>query len=298
MGRFPVAGIAAATAVTVLMAACGDDSRQSASIDGTTAPTDGTTAPTDGSTATTDGTTATGTSVATGNDATEPVENDTAVIDLGDDGTYAPEIDPSQFVDTIDHPYLPLLPGTQWEYEGTNEDGEIEVIEIEVLEETRTVMGVSTTVVHDVESIDGEIIEDTYDWFAQDGDGNVWYFGEDTTSYEDGEPDTAGAWEAGVDGALPGIAMPADPSVTGVGYRQEFYEGEAEDMGEIIATSGSVSTPYEDFDDVIVTRDWTPLEPDVVEEKTYARGVGFVHETKTAGEEGTVELVNFTPGGG
>ena len=224
--------------------------------------------------------------------------SDTASSDStgpGDGGPYAPEIDPADFSHVVDNPFMPLRPGARWVYEERTTDGEVEEIVVEVLDERRTVMGVSTIVVHDVVSIGGEVIEDTYDWFAQDSAGNVWYFGEDTTSYDDdGTASTKGAWEAGVGGALPGIAMLAEPEVTGVGYRQEYLAGEAEDMGEVIAVSGSVSTPFGDFDDVIVTRDWTPLEPEVVEEKTYARGVGFVVETKNDGE--IVELVDFTPG--
>jgi hypothetical protein len=168
-----------------------------------------------------------------------------------------------------------------------------------VLDQRRTVMGVEAIVVHDVvETEDGEPIEDTYDWFAQDDDGNVWYFGEDTTAYHDGVATKAGSWEAGVNGALPGIVMPATPQVTGIGYRQEYLAGEAEDMGQVIAVSGDVTSPAGTFDDVIVTRDWTPLEPETVEQKTYARGVGLVHETKTVGPDTGefVELVEFTPG--
>jgi len=221
------------------------------------------------------------------------------VIDPGDSGDYTVEIDPANFTSVIDHPYLPIRPGTVWTYEATGDDGEIEIITVEVLDEYRIVMGVETIVVHDtVHDEDGELIEDTFDWFAQDADGNVWYFGEDTASYDEGVASEAGAWEAGVDGALPGIVMPAEPTVSETGYRQEYLAGEAEDMGQIIAVDGSVSVPAGEFDDVIVTRDWTPLEPDVVEEKTYARGVGFVYETKAAGagpgEE--VALITFTAG--
>lgn len=217
------------------------------------------------------------------------------VIDPGDGGDYSPEIDPTDFSDVVDNPFMPLRPGARWVYEERTAEGEVEEIVVEVLDERRTVMGVSAIVVHDVATVDGEVSEDTYDWFAQDSAGNVWYFGEDTTAYDDaGTATDEGAWEAGVDGALPGIVMPAEPEVTGVGYRQEYLTGEAEDMGEVIAVSGSVSTPFGDFDDVVVTRDWTPLEPDVIEEKTYARGVGLVAETKNDGE--TVVLVEFTSG--
>jgi hypothetical protein len=155
-------------------------------------------------------------------------------------------------------------------------------------------MGISTTVVRDTVYLDGEMIEDTYDWYAQDTDGNVWYLGEDTHEYEDGVAVNAnGAWEAGVDGALPGIVMLADPTV-GAAYRQEYLAGEAEDMGEVIVVGGSVDVPAGSYDDVVVTRDWTPLEPDVIEEKTYARGVGFVFEEKPGTGE-TLGLVEFSP---
>jgi len=218
------------------------------------------------------------------------------IIDPGDNGSYSVFVDPAEFSAVVDNPWSPKLPGMVWVYETTGSDGNIESVRVEVLDETRQIMGVETIVVHDVVTDgNGRLVEDTYDWFAQDSQGNVWYFGEDTTAYdEDGTSSEAGAWEAGVDGALPGIVMWAAPSIERGGYRQEFYRDEAEDMGQVIATSGSVSVPYGDFATVIVTRDWTPLEPRSIEEKTYARGVGFVSETKDS-EEGTesVVLVDF-----
>ncbi|MDH4145566.1 MAG: hypothetical protein OEY23_10430 [Acidimicrobiia bacterium] len=224
----------------------------------------------------------------------------TPVVDPGDGGDYSVDIDPADFTSVVDHPYLPKLPGARWVYRSTAADGEVEIITVEVLDQRRVVMGVETIVVHDVvETEGGELVEDTYDWFAQDSGGNVWYFGEDTTAYrDDGTPSAAGAWEAGVGVALPGIVMPATPQVTGTGYRQEFLAGEAEDMAEVIAVSGKATVPAGRFDDVITTRDWTPLEPETVEVKTYARGVGFVHETKPAGPDtgAVVELVEFMPG--
>ena len=116
-----------------------------------------------------------------------------------------------------------------------------ETITVEVLDERRDVMDVETIVVHDVVTIDGEVIEDTYDWYAQDADGNVWYFGEDTTAYEDGVASTEGAWEAGVGDAMPGIVMPATPAVSDTGYRQEYDPGNAEDMGQVVLASDSVT---------------------------------------------------------
>lgn len=180
-------------------------------------------------------------------------------------------------------------------YEAVTEDDETERIEVDVTEDRRTVLGVETVVVHDVVSIEGEIIEDTYDWFAQDDVGNVWYFGEDATEYDGDEVSKAGSWEAGVDGAYPGIIMLADP-VVGTAYREEFYEGEAEDMAAVVAVNGSVETPLGAFDELVVTINWTPLEPDVVEGKSYAAGVGVVSETVDEGPDEMVTLVEYTPG--
>jgi hypothetical protein len=217
------------------------------------------------------------------------------VIDPGDGGDYAPDVDPANFVDTIDNPYLPLSPGSRWVYEGETDEG-VERTEVEVLDEHRDVMGISAVVVRDTVSLDGEIIEDTYDWFAQDAAGTVWYLGEDSTSYECGEPvSTEGSWEAGVDGALPGIVMPAEPEA-GFSYRQEFLEGEAEDLGRIEEVGVARSIGIGDYDDVVVTTDWNPFEPDVVEQKWYARDVGMIYEEHIAGGDETSELIEFTPG--
>jgi len=217
------------------------------------------------------------------------------VIDPGDGGEYAPSIDPADFVDAVDNPYFPLAPGSRWVYEGQSE-GTAERIEVEVLDERRTIMGISAVVVRDRVYVDDELAEDTSDWYAQDADGNVWYLGEATTSFEDGTTSDAGSWEYGVDGALPGIVMPATPTV-GDAYRQEYYAGEAEDMGEVIAVGETVTIGLGEYTDVVVTEDWTPLEPDVIENKAYAPGVGVIHEEDVAGGDETVELVEFTSAG-
>ncbi|MGH2764672.1 MAG: hypothetical protein ACRDKA_01980 [Actinomycetota bacterium] len=134
---------------------------------------------------------------------------------------YEPGIDPTAFVRDIDNPYLPLTPGQTLVYEGVS-DGERERVEVTVTPETKQVMGVTATVVRDRAFVDGELVEDTFDWFAQDRQGNVWYFGEETAEYKGGEIVTrAGSWEAGVDGARPGIVMLAEPRV-GDTFRQEY----------------------------------------------------------------------------
>ena len=175
-------------------------------------------------------------------------------------------------------------------------DGELEHIEVVVTDERRQVMGIEAVVVRDTVTVDGELAEDTYDWFAQDADGNVWYLGEESTEYEDGEAvSTEGSWEAGVDGALPGIVMYADP-VPGTAYRQEYDEGEAEDVAEGERAGPSVTVAGQDYADVVVIREWNPFEPDVVEDKSYAPGVGTILEEKVAGGDERVELIEHTPG--
>ena len=217
----------------------------------------------------------------------------TPVIDPGDGGNYAPDLDPADFVRLIDNPFLPFIPGSRWVYE--SDDGS-ERIEVVVLDETREILGITATLVRDTVTEDGELVEDTVDWYAQDCDGNVWYLAEDSKELEDGEVvSTAGSWEAGVDGAFPGIVMQADPRV-GQSYRQEFYAGEAEDLAEILQLDGSETVPLGSFTQLLVVREWNPLEPEVIENKYYARGTGVVLELEVAGESGRVELVSFEPG--
>jgi hypothetical protein len=218
-----------------------------------------------------------------------------ARLDVCDDlggGIYDPQIDPDDFVAVIDNPFLPLLPGVTLTYE-MEDDGETEVIVVSVLNETREILGVECTVVRDTVSVDGELVEDTHDWFAQDKWGNVWYFGEISVNYEDGEiSDVEGSWEAGEDGAKPGIVMPAAPQVGEV-YRQEYLIAEAEDVGAVVALNQSVSVPYGSFTGCLQTADYTPLEPDTLEHKFYAPGLGLVLEVDL--EDGTrVELVSVT----
>jgi uncharacterized membrane protein YkoI len=215
-----------------------------------------------------------------------------AHVSAQNDEPYAPDIDPANFVEGVEHPYFTLTPGTTRVYESQTDEG-LERIEVSVLPETRDVMGISCVVVRDTVWLDGELIEDTFDWYAQDSEGNVWYMGEDTHEYEDGVAiNSNGAWEAGVDGALPGIVMMADPQV-GTIYRQEYYAGVAEDMGEVARVSQDVSVVYGDFNDVLVIREWNPLDPGVVEEKSYAPGIGLILEEVVEGGTGRVELIDI-----
>lgn len=205
---------------------------------------------------------------------------------------YNVTIDPDDFVTGVDNPYFPLEPGRRWVLKGRTVEGN-EVDTIEVLDETREVMGVTTTVVLDIVTVDGELAEKTWDWYAQDTEGNVWYFGEDTAEYENGKKvSTSGAWEAGVDGALPGIIMSADPRVTD-SYRQEYYRDEAEDMFWVVETGVTKKTPLGLFEDVVRSLEWSPLEPKIVVEKYHAPGVGLIAEKALSGGTEIFELVEF-----
>jgi hypothetical protein len=209
---------------------------------------------------------------------------------------YAPAIDPADFVAAVDNPYFPLAPGTRWVMNGEGESAG-EVTTTKVTSQTKMVLGVVCTVVRDEVQADGQLLELTFDWYAQDSAGNVWYFGEETAEYEDGKvTSTEGSWEAGVDGAQPGIIMPAAP-VIDLTYRQEFYAGEAEDLAKAVELNASADTPAGSFSDVLVTEDWTPLEPDLIERKFYAPGVGLVMERQISGGRGITRLVEFAPAG-
>ncbi|MBM3243165.1 hypothetical protein FJZ31_43450 [Candidatus Poribacteria bacterium] len=208
------------------------------------------------------------------------------------DETYNPIINSATFVAKVDNPYFPLKPGTTFIYQGETEDG-TERNEIVVTDQTKNILGVTAIVVWDRVWLEDELIEETYDWYAQDKDGNVWYFGEDSKEYENGKVVSAkGSWEAGVAGAKPGIIMKANPQI-GDSYRQEYYKGEAEDMADVLSLNESVSVPYGSFENCLKTKDWTPLEPDVVEHKYYAPGVGVVLEVMVKGETQRMELVDI-----
>jgi hypothetical protein len=199
------------------------------------------------------------------------------------------------FVTVVDNLYYPLVPGTKWVYEAKMEDGSTERNEIEVLGETREIMGVTATIVHDVVYVEGQITEETYDWYAQDKDGNVWYLGEDVSNYANGTlSGHAGSWEWGKDGALPGIIMWADPAAhLNETYYQEYYEGEAEDQGQVLSVGEKVTVPFRSFENVVKTYDFSALEPDLKENKFYASGIGAIKEIdQSTGEE--VALIEFT----
>ncbi|MFN8544412.1 MAG: hypothetical protein U0807_09405 [Candidatus Binatia bacterium] len=190
-------------------------------------------------------------------------------------GPYSPTIDAARFVTSIDNPLFPLTPGQTLIYEGQTPEG-LEHSEFAVTHGTRIILGVTCIEVHDTVTVGGMLREDTLDWFAQDREGNVWYFGENSKQIDGGLiVGLAGSWTAGVDGAQPGIVMEAHPAV-GDFYRQEFLLGQAEDMAEIVSLAQPVTVPAGSFPTCLEAAETSPLEPDALEHKYYAAGVGTV----------------------
>jgi hypothetical protein len=204
-------------------------------------------------------------------------------------GSETVTLDPQDLSAEIDNPYWPMRPSRTWVYRDLDPEG-AKRVEVTVLDRTETIDGIEARVVHDVVSEDGKVVEDTYDWYAQDGDGNVWYLGEDTKEHEDGKVSTKGSWKAGVDGAQAGIALPGRPEV-GQEYRQEYYEGEAEDNGEILSLDEQAQVPAGHYRNALLTKDTIAIEPDVLEYKLYAPGVGPVLVLGVSGGGGREELV-------
>jgi hypothetical protein len=201
----------------------------------------------------------------------------------------SPIFEPGNFVSAADNSYFPLKPGATYLFEGRSPEG-LSVIEVTVTMDTKEILGVDCAVVRQQLTKGGAITADTIDWFAQDKAGNVWHFGEDTKKYGNGVVvSTAGSWQAGVNGATPGIIMEARPEV-GDTYRQGFLQGQAEDLAEVLAVDSSANLPFGSFTRVIKTKEWTPLEPSVVVEKLYAPGLGLV-QAKTV--QGGTEVENL-----
>ena len=207
------------------------------------------------------------------------------------------ELDPADFTTEIDNPYWPMAVGSRWVYRETDAEGAEQRVEVTVTDKTKKIAnGIEARVVHDEVTEDGVPVEVTDDWYAQDAEGNIWYLGEATTEYENGKPvSTKGSFEAGKDGAEAGIIMPADPK-PGLQYRQEYYEGEAEDRGEIVSLGEDVEVPFGKFNDALKTKDTNPLEPDLVEYKYYARGVGPMLAETVSGGSDREELISYTEG--
>ena len=203
----------------------------------------------------------------------------------------------SAFSTHIDNPYLPMAPGSRWVYHETATDGTSQRVVVRVTHQTKLIAnGVTARVVRDTATEKGQVVEDTFDWYAQDKRGNVWYLGEDTKEFENGKVvSTHGSWEAGVGGARGGLVMPAHPR-PGLQYRQEFLAGEAEDKARVLSVDDQAEVKVGHFDHVVLTKEWSPLEPKVLEYKLYARGVGQVLALTVSGGGDREELVSFRRG--
>jgi hypothetical protein len=201
---------------------------------------------------------------------------------------------PSGWVAEVTNPYFPLRPGTTFHYTGET-DGIPSTDDMEVTRQTKVILGVRCTVVHDRVYTNGLLSEDTLDWYAQDTSGNVWYFGEDTKELDSNGnvTSTEGSWLAGVNGAHQGIIMEAHPRV-GDHYQQEFAAGVAEDMAQVLGLHKSACVMYGCFDDLLLTKEWSPLEKGVTEHKYYARDVGFVLVDVVKGGDEHSELLRIT----
>jgi hypothetical protein len=208
-------------------------------------------------------------------------------------GSEQVDLDPADFTVDITNSYWPMAVGDRWVYDESDGQGGVQRVEVTVLDQTRTVAaGIEARVVHDlVTATDGDVVEDTLDFYAQDSAGNVWYVGEETAEYENGQVTSReGSWEAGVDGAQPGIAVPAHPN-PGLTYRQEYLKGQAEDEGAVLSTDEQVGVPTGMYTGAMLTRDTTALEPDLVELKFYAPGIGPVLTLESSGGAGREELI-------
>jgi hypothetical protein len=208
-------------------------------------------------------------------------------------GSYAPSIDPANFVATVDNRYFPLKPGTGFHYKGVR-DSTTQADDMVVTEQTKRVLGVSCTVVRDTVSEHGKAVERTFDWYAQDKQGNVWYMGEDSLELKNGRFVRASdSWQAGVNGAKPGIIMRGNPRPGDV-YRQEYYRpGGALDQARVLGLDATAQVPYGTFTRVLATIEWSPVEPQL-EKKYYKAGIGEVEERVVQGGREQFQLVSVT----
>jgi hypothetical protein len=207
--------------------------------------------------------------------------------------TYTPVLDPANFVPAVDNPYFPLPVGRTLVYRGVK-DGQTQTDTVTVTNQKKVILGIPATVVHDVATHDQTVLEQTFDYYAQDKHGTVWYLGEDTTHFlPNGKADTSGSFQAGVDGAQPGMIMKATPHIPDA-YRQECYAGQAEDTAWVVATSGSVRVPYGTVRNVLTTLEATQLEPGAYDQKVYGPGIGIVSEQSLTGPNEFAKLVSVS----
>jgi len=206
---------------------------------------------------------------------------------------YEPVLDPANFVSVIDNPYFPLPVGRTLVYEGIK-DGQSQVDTVVVTDQTRVIEGITARMVSDVSTHNGTLLEKTFDFYAQDKQGNVWYLGEDTTHFlANGKTDTSGSWMAGVNDAEPGLVMEADPQIPEA-YRQEFLVGQAEDTAWVVERGGTVTVPYGKLRNTLKTLEATRIEPGAYDLKVYAPGIGIVLEQSLTGPAEFANLVSVT----
>lgn len=195
---------------------------------------------------------------------------------------------PENFVSGIDNPYLTYEPGTTFIYK-VKDSREDEEIRIEVTDRTKEVLGVTAIVVVDSDWEAGELVESTEGLFAQDIDGNVWILAEQSIEYEDGVIVDEDIWSTGVDGALPGIVMKADP-LPGDIYLNEYYKDLNEAGVGILSLDASASTPHGSFTDCLKVRDWSPQDPHEIEYKYYCKEVSTLVLDETEDSDYREEL--------
>jgi hypothetical protein len=211
-------------------------------------------------------------------------------------GSEPVQIDPADFSANIDNRQWPMTVGSRWVYRVTDmSNGSVKRQVITVTERTRVMAdGVRARVVSDVVTDHGKPTEVTEDWYAQDRRGNIWYFGEHTTAFKHGKPTNNGSWQAGIGGAMPGVALPARPKV-GVAYREEYSKGVAEDQSRILALNAQVQVHAGHYKNVVLAEDFSPIEPDVSELKFYAKGSGqAVLAIDVSGDSDREELITYT----
>ena len=211
-------------------------------------------------------------------------------------GSEPVNLDPADFSANIDNARWPMTVGSRWVYRVVDtSDGSVQRDVIKVTNRTKMMAdGIEARVVRDIVTDHGKPTEVTRDWYAQDSDGNVWYFGENTVEYKHGKPSDNGTWQAGVDGNMPGLALPAEPKV-GMSYREEYAKGIAEDQSRVLALDEQAQVPAGHYKDALMTEDFSPIEPDVSEIKFYAKGSGqAVLAVDVSGGSDMEQLMKYT----
>ena len=204
--------------------------------------------------------------------------------------SYEPVLDPAHFVSVIDNPYFPLPVGRTLIYRGIK-DGQRQIDRVTITSDTKVLEGITATAVRDVAKHQGNLLEATTDWYAQDDQGNVWYLGEDTKAYSpSGKVDTSGSWQSGVNDGEPGIIMEANPQIPDA-YRQEYLAGQAEDTAWIVSRGGAVTVPYGTVQGVLTSLEFARIEPTDVDKKVYGPGLGIVSEVALTGDHEVAKLV-------